>query len=74
MSWFNLVELLFLIFGWVFAIKGLVIACIAVCGVGVAMYFVALGMGGKPSIKSSVTLGAHMLLLAMSIICMCVRF
>ena len=73
MSWFNLVELLFLIFGWIFAIKGLVIACVAICGVGIAMYFVALGMGGKPSIKSSVTLGVHLVLLAISIICLCMR-
>ena len=44
---FSIFEILFLIFGWVFAVKGLVIASLVISAFWLLVGFVCLGLGAK---------------------------
>ena len=67
-------EILFLIFGWVFAVKGLVIASLVLSTFWFIVIFVLVGMGCKENSKSKIVKGLDFLCMCLSIVCLCVRF
>ena len=70
----SLFEILFLIFGWVFAVKGLVIASLVISVFWLIIGLVLIGLGCKENPKSKVVMAIELICTCLSIICLCIRF
>lgn len=70
----SLVEIMFLIFGWVFAVKGLVIASLVISLFWLIVAFIVIGLGGKQTPKSKLVMDIEIVCICLSIVCMCIRF
>ena len=71
---YSIFEILFLIFGWVFAVKGLVIASLVISAFWLIVGFVCLGLGAKKMKGCNFTFFIELVCIALSIICLCIRF
>ena len=67
-------EILFLIFGWVFAVKGLVIASLVISIFWLIVGLVLIGLGCKQNSKSKLVMVIELICICLSIICLCIRF
>ena len=67
-------EILFLIFGWVFAVKGLVIASLVISIFWLIVGLVLIGLGCKQNSKSKLVMVIELICICFSIICLCIRF
>ena len=67
----NIVEILFLIFGWVFEKKGLVIAALVISSLFLLVTLYDSGKKGKPSKNNTLALLIQIPCLALSIIKLC---
>ena len=70
----NCIEILFLIFGWIYAIKGLVIASLVMSAFWLVFLIIAEASGGEHTSKTTIVTIELTLCFAMSIICLCIRF
>ena len=70
----SLAEILFLIFGWVFAVKGLVIASLIISAFWLIVAIVLISLGGKESPKSKLVMAIEFICIVLSIVCLCIRF
>lgn len=70
----SLVEIMFLIFGWVFAVKGLVIASLVIASFWLIVALALIGFGAKQNPKSKLVMGIEVVCICLSIVCMCIRF
>lgn len=70
----SLAEILFLIFGWVFAVKGLVIASLIISVFWLIVAIVLISLGGKENPKSKLAMAIEFICIVLSIICLCIRF
>lgn len=69
---FNIVEVLFLIFGWVFHTKGLVIASLVVSAAFICLLILADAMKWSEKKGSKLALFIQVICLALSIIKLCI--
>ena len=66
--------ILFLIFGWIYKVKGLVIFTLASCTFWLIVSFVLLGLGAKALKGSKLIMSINALCICLSIICLCIKF
>ena len=71
---FSIFEILFLIFGWVFSVKGLVIASLVISAFWLIVCFVCLGLGAKKMKGANLIFFIEVVCITLSIICLCIRF
>jgi hypothetical protein len=69
----ELMEILFLIFGWKFAVKGLVIASLVISSFWLIVTVIALAMGGKWTFQNMSVALMRVVVVSLSIICLCIR-
>ena len=69
---FNIIEVLFLIFGWIFHIKGLVIASLVVSAAFICLLILADAMKWSEKKGSKPALFIQVICLALSIIKLCI--
>ena len=70
----SLAEILFLVFGWVFAVKGLVIASLIISVFWLIVAIVLISLGGKENPKSKLVMAIEFICIVLSIVCLCIRF
>jgi hypothetical protein len=70
----SLAEILFLIFGWIFAVKGLVIASLVISAFWLIVALALIGMGRNSNPKANFVMGIEFICIILSIVCLCIRF
>ena len=67
-------EILFLIFGWMFAVKGLVIASLAISAFWLIVAFICLCLNAEKGKGANMVFFVESVCIVLSIVCLCVRF
>ena len=68
-------ELMFLIFGWIFAVKGLVIASLVISSFWLVVFFVFFAMPEvQKTDQSKIVMFIDIVCVVLSIVCLCIRF